>query len=184
MQLICFSLIDWCRHLHQLLFTEGTTARPKPCQRFHEHSWSITSVVCRSRSTCCAVLLWVWPITHGPHHTWGGGCLSTTTSWSVGYDVKWWPATDQRFTAWVRGRERGAPSARVCAWALPVSAPRSFFGLFTTVVCNFLRALPIHSVSALNLLNPKKQVTPEAPYAGGLIKEVLSVVMHCWSFKA
>lgn len=56
---------------------------------------------------------------------------------------------------------------------------RSFFGLFTTVVCTFLRALPIHSVSALNLLIPKKQVTPEAPYAGGLMKEVLSVVTHC-----
>lgn len=73
----------------------------------------------------------------------------------------------------------GAPSARFCAWALPVSARRSFFGLVTTVVCTFLRALPIHSVSALNLLNPKKQVTAEAPYAGGLIQEVLSVVTHC-----
>lgn len=77
-----------------------------------------------------------------------------------------------------RSRARGSISPRLCM-GLPVSALRSFFGLFTTVVCTFLHALPIHSVSALNLLIPKKQVTPEAPYAGGLMKEVLSVVTHC-----
>lgn len=61
--------------VYTLLFTEGTTARPKPCPRFHEHSWSITSGVLGHRGHCCAVLLWVWPIAH---HKWGG--LSTTTS--------------------------------------------------------------------------------------------------------
>lgn len=80
--------------------------------------------------------------------------------------MKWWPATLRPMLH--RGRERGAPSARASC----LGPAR----LFTTVVCTFLCALPIHSVSALNLLNPKKQVTPEALYAGGLIKEVLSVV--------
>lgn len=71
-----------------------------------------------------------------------------------------------------RPRTRGL---RQPGLGLPVSAPVSFFGLFTTVVCTLLLELSIHLFSSLNLLNDKKQVTAEALYPGWLIK-VVSIV--------
>lgn len=66
------------------------------------------------------------------------------------------------------GRERGA--------SVFLSGPHSPF-----LVC-LLRLFVLCSLCCLFILNPlnrKKQVTPEALYAGWLNKEVISVVTHC-----
>lgn len=159
------------------LSLDGRWTKPKPSLSFHDQSWNITSAVCHPQST--------WMPSRGApldldHYTWSsshGGWLSAPISWSVACDVKWLPSiliSHNTANCWhrpildcmsQRPRTRGFISPGWCF----LSVPQSPFWFFYYICLYFA------SVSSLNLLNHKKQVTAEAPYAGWLIK-VVSVV--------